>query len=105
MKNSLICPKIAIALAFIMLISVATASMAGVTADYGDAPDNTYDPGLMAYPGVPAHFPSFYNTANSAFPGYTGVYHINVDNEWVDSLETANTTTEDDALVGFVESG
>ena len=71
----------------------------GQVADFGDAPDNTIDNTIEAYPGVPGCFPSLLGTAYGAQPGYTGVYHIIVSEEWLDTSLTSNTTTEADAKV------
>ena len=66
------------------------------TSDFGDAPDNSLDGGIEAYPGVPGRFPSLFTTANASVPGNTGPRHLTVNEEWLGNL-TLSTTTESDA--------
>jgi hypothetical protein len=69
------------------------------TADYGDAPDNTDDPFVQAYLGIPGRFPSLFDTDHGTNPEYTGVHHLDVSEEWLGRNPTSNTTVEPDALV------
>ena len=73
-----------------------------VTADFGDAPDNTFDPDVEAYPGVPGGFPSLLNTANASVPGNAGPFHLTINQEWLadpDVTTSPSTTAEADAKV------
>ncbi|MBM3131937.1 MAG: hypothetical protein FJZ95_02745 [Chloroflexi bacterium] len=85
-----------------------------ISGDFGDAPDNTDDPTIEAYPGVPGRFPTLLNTTNALIPGNTGPYHENVQPLWLGVF--VNTATgeynaklvdmdNDDALVGIVDIG
>ena len=99
MTKLLTSAKAGILLIFLLCLASSAFSGDPAVADYGDAPDNTYNQTLEAYPGITARFPTYFNTDNSGFTNYTGVYHINVDSEWIDSLAASGTTVENDALV------
>lgn len=70
-------------------------------ADYGDAPDNTLDASLEAYPGVAGRFPSLFATANAAVADNRGVHHRNPQQVWLATPDVTefSTTLEADAKV------
>jgi len=88
----------------IMILSPIQMVKAGPSADYGDAPDDTLNPGnVYAYPGVVAKFPSLYDTANTRILGRRGPYHTSTEEEWLGPLNFSNpvstTTKEADAKI------
>jgi hypothetical protein len=89
---------------FILLPAAALPSPAHgqLSADFGDAPDNTLDPTVEAYPGVPGRFPSLLNTANASVPGNVGPFHLTINEEWLadpDDTTSPSTTAEANAKV------
>ena len=61
-------------------------------ADYGDAPDDSQNPGVFW------NFPTLYDTVNVRIPGRRGPYHLNVGQMWLGDIESI-TTKEYDALI------
>jgi len=74
---------------------VSAATSSAPEADYGDAPD-----GQLAYYGIPGHFPTLFNTANSHF-GLPGGHTLNVGEETLG----LNVSAEVDALDPFDPDG
>jgi len=86
-------------LAVLGLLLLAVRAPAQTPADFGDAPDNTLNTAIEAYPGVPGRFPTLLNTANAAVPGNKGVHHLGLNEEWLaePGAPPATTTSESDA--------
>jgi hypothetical protein len=81
------------------LIKIASDGEGGSLADYGDAPDDSYDLGnVFAYPGVVGKFPSLYNTHNSRLSNRRGSFHLTTTREWLGN-ESSVTTRETDARI------
>ena len=86
-------------LVVVPIFSNSPTARAGVFADYGDAPDDTLNPGnVFAYPGVVAHFPSVFDTTNSRVPGRKGAYNVGPFDAWLSwTSDVLSTTSETDA--------
>lgn len=101
--NAVFTHRLMVAMIVMACVLAGAAPGWGQDADFGDAPDNTIDSTIMAYPGVPGHFPSLFATNYGAQLGYTGVYHVTVNEEWLGTNLTSTTTTEADALVPDID--
>lgn len=110
-SSFVICTQVVLATAVIWFGSLGTPAHAQLT-DFGDAPDNTVNPTLEAYPGVAGRFPSLLNTTNAVVPGNTGAHHdLTGTGEWLHPVQPsgivlAPVTGESDAkLVDQDEDG
>lgn len=89
---------VARSLGVLCALAVATTAPAQTVADYGDAPDNTLDASIEAYPGIPGRFPTLFDTAHAAIAGNKGAHHLAVNEEWLaEPGVAAGTTLETDA--------